>query len=328
MARAPFSDPTGRHSLENYKFAIAPATDDRPYFFHFFKWRVLPELLALRGRGGLPLVEWGYLILVATLVQAAVASVILIVLPLGALKGANAPSHRAAARGRVVAYFFSLGLAFLFIEIAFIQRFTLFLGHPLYAVAVVLAAFLIFAGLGSGTSAGFAERLAGRGGLPSAIVVATGGIVAIALAYLVVLPPVFDGLRARPDAVKIAAATLMIAPLAFLMGMPFPLGLRRLAASAPGWIPWAWGINGCASVVSAVLATVLAIHLGFTAVVALAAVLYGLAGSLAPPAERGAAPVIRRHGGCLPHRATLRCRKPARPPQARRAYFPRTSSGR
>jgi len=68
----------------------------------------------------------------------------------------------------------------------------------------------------------------------------------------------------------------MSAPLAFLMGMPFPLGLRRLATSAPGWIPWAWGINGCASVLSAVLATVLAIHLGFTAVVALAAGLYGL----------------------------------------------------
>ena len=75
---------------------------------------------------------------------------------------------------------------------------------------------------------------------------------------------------------------LLIAPLAFCMGMPFPLGLERVGAEMPGFIPWAWGINGCASVVSAVMASLLAIQFGFTVVIILALLLY-LAAALAFP---------------------------------------------
>ncbi len=271
--------------VDSYKFHIAPATDDRPHFFRFFKWSALPELLTLRGRGGNALIEWGYLIVVATLAQAAVASVVLIVLPLLRLERGTAARKGIGGGARVVVYFFALGLAFLFVEIAFIQRFTLFLGHPLYAAAVVLSAFLVFAGLGSGASAHLdAARL------PLApVAVAVVGIAIVALAYLVVLPPLFAALAPAPDAVKIALSAVLIAPLAFCMGMPFPLGLARLATDAPGWIPWAWAINGCASVVSAVLATLLAIHLGFTAVVALAVVLYAVAA-----VAFGGRPAVRR----------------------------------
>ena len=87
----------------------------------------------------------------------------------------------------------------------------------------------------------------------------------------------FEQLLALPEAARAAVAVLLVAPLAFFMGMPFPLGLARLAAVAPSLIPWAWGINGCASVVSAILATLLAVHLGFGAVIVLAVALYGLA---------------------------------------------------
>ena len=82
------------------------------------------------------------------------------------------------------------------------------------------------------------------------------------------------------DGFKVAISIALIAPLAFFMGMPFPLGLRQLAQEAPSFIPWAWGINGFASVVSAVLATLLAIEFGFTAVLALALVVYALAALL------------------------------------------------
>jgi hypothetical protein len=68
--------------FERYKFDVVPATDDRPYFFHFFKWRTLPEILALKDRGGLPLLEWGYPVLIAAFVQASVIGVLLILLPL------------------------------------------------------------------------------------------------------------------------------------------------------------------------------------------------------------------------------------------------------
>ena len=255
-----------------YKFDIAPADDDRPYFFDFFRWRALPEFLALRGRGGAALLEWGYPILFATLAQAAALSLVLILLPLWLRR-----RRPATGRWRIAGYFLAVGLGFLLVEIAFIQRFIVFLGHPLYAVAVVLTGFLVFAGFGSGAAAGFAEWLERRRPARprfSAIEVAVCGIAATALAYLTLLPPLFAWLLPLADAAKIGVSLVLIAPLGFAMGMPFPLGLARVSARLPDLVPWAWGVNGCASVVGAVAATILAINLGFTAVIAIAVALY------------------------------------------------------
>jgi hypothetical protein len=105
-------------------------------------------------------------------------------------------------------------------------------------------------------------------------------IAAIALAYLLLLPFVFERFAGLPDMQKIAISLLLIAPLAFFMGMPFPLGLSRVAGEAPAFVPWAWGINGFASVVSASMATLLAIEFGFGAVVMLAMLLYALAAAV------------------------------------------------
>lgn len=271
---------TRRRFFERYKFHVEPATDDRPYFFRFFEWGLLPELLALRGRGGTHLLEWGYPVLVATLVQAAVFGLLLIVAPLAVLRrpsrgrGAGGLADRPGGLGRVAVYFGCLGLAFLFVEIAFIQRFTLFLAHPLYAVAVVLAGFLVFAGAGSAASGWLGERFPAGGRRPSAVGLAAGSVALLAVAYTVVLPPLFDRTAGLPQPAKVALALAVLAPLAFAMGMPFPLGLARTGRREPAWVPWAWAVNGCASVVSAVAATLLAIHFGFTAVVATAAALY------------------------------------------------------
>ena len=267
--------------IERYKFDIAPATDDRPYFFHYFKWRTLPELLALKERGGLPLLEWGYPVLIATLVQAVAASVLLILLPLGVLARRKEDSARpAVSTVRVAVYFLAIGFAFMFIEIAFIQKFLLLLSHPLYAVAVVLCSFLLFAGLGSRHSGRLRTDEANPSRRPAVMAVAAIG--AFSLIYLVVLPWLFHLLMPLPDALKIPLSIMLVAPLAFAMGMPFPLGLARTAASAPSLVPWAWGVNGCASVVAAILATLLAIHVGFAAVVVLAVLLYALAAAMFP----------------------------------------------
>lgn len=258
-----------------YKFNITPASDDRPHFFHFFKWRTLPELLALRERGGMPPLDWGYPVLIATLLQAVVVAVALILLPLAVLRRERAAAAIARGlRGRVAWYFLALGFGFMFIEIAFIQKFILFLSNPLYAVAVVLCSFLIFAGLGSRVSG----RLPSAGPQPPrALPWLFAYIGLVALAYLALLPPLFHELIALPDLVKIALSVALIAPLAFGMGMPFPLGLASVAGRAEMLLPWAWGINGFASVVAAILASVLAIHLGFNAVVLLAVLFYGAA---------------------------------------------------
>ena len=267
--------------IERYKFSITPATDDRPYFFHYFKWRTLPELLALKERGGLPLLEWGYPVLVATLLQAFLASVLLILLPLGAIARRTeelAPPAMSAAR--VAAYFLLIGFAFMFVEIAFIQKFLLLLTHPLYAVAVVLCSFLLFAGLGSRYSGQLRTDDANLRRRP-----VTGAVVAIgvfSLIYLVVLPGLFRLLMPLPDALKIPLSIALIAPLAFAMGMPFPLGLARTAGRAASLVPWAWGVNGCASVVAAILATMLAIHFGFGVVIFLAVLLYALGAAVFP----------------------------------------------
>jgi hypothetical protein len=269
-ARALLGDEAERF-LADYKFNLYPASDEQPYFFHFFKWQTLGEVLQLRKRGGAPLADAGYLVLVATLGQAVVASLLLILLPVWIYQKRTGPERQGVKRSMVAGYFFILGLGFLFIEIAFIQKLLLFLHHPLYAVAVVLSSFLVFSGLGSAWLARTApDRRARRLGQ------AVTGIVVLGSVYLLSLGPLLEQLTTLPDIARILISVVLIAPLAFCMGMPFPLGLGRLADYAPGLIPWAWAINGCASVISAVLATLFAIHLGFSMVIAVALVLYAL----------------------------------------------------
>jgi hypothetical protein len=253
--------------MDDYKFNIRPATDNRPYFSHFLKWQTLPELLALKDRGGMPLLEWGYLVLVATLVLAVLVSFLLVLLPLWLRR--RKETRARGLRWRIMVYFPAIGVAFMFIEIAFIQKFILFLHHPLYAVSVVLCAFLVFAGLGSLMSARWKKHFS--------LYRVTAGIGILSLLYVMLLPALFNWLVQMPIEFKIPVSALLIAPLAFLMGMPFPLGLSVVSNRLPSWIPWAWGVNGCASVVSAILATLLAIHLGFVFVVFMAVLAYLLA---------------------------------------------------
>lgn len=270
----------GREAFfRDYKFDVRPATDDKPYFFHFFKWSVLPEILKLRGRGGMPLLESGYLVLVATLLQAVLSSVVLILLPLLFSRQSALKRSSSWLRGKVLFYFVAIGLAFLFVEIAFIQKFILFLAHPLYAVTIVLSAFLLFAGIGSAWSNRYryAERKAAAGAV--AVIAAAG------LFYMAGIDRIFEKLLWLPDAARIVIAVVLVAPLGFFMGMPFPLAMQRLGRDAPALIPWAWGINGCASVIGAVLATLIAMHLGFGLLLLIAVLLYGLS-VLSFPADR------------------------------------------
>jgi hypothetical protein len=279
-----------RAFTERYKFAIEPATDDRPYFFHFFRWRTLPEILASRGRGGLPLMEWGYPVLVMTLVQALVLSLILILVPLLFLDRGGGDGM---GGGRIALYFSAVGFAFLFMEIAFIQKLILFLGNPITAVSVVIAGFLVFAGIGSRCSTAVSKAVSHFRPVepqPASILAAAAGIAILSTLYVFLLPELFTWLANLGDAGRVAVSMVLVAPLAFLMGMPFPLGLAILGASRPAHVPWAWGINGCASVLATVLASIVAIHFGFRVVVVLAVAFYGLA-AMALARPRGRAPV-------------------------------------
>jgi hypothetical protein len=263
--------------LADYRFDIAPATDDRPYFFRFLKLKTLLDLIALPRQSGINLLEWGYPLLLLTLAQAAIASLVLILLPLAFFR--RRAGSMAGDRLFVAVYFGALGLAFLFIEMAFIQRLQVFLGHPIYAVSATLSGFLVFAGFGSG----FAQPWLAT---PARGVILT--VAAIALASLIALVAIHHLLPLLAGAglpARFAAALALIAPLAFVMGMPFPLGLAIVQARARPLLPWAWGVNGCASVLSPLLAALLAIHLGFTAVLVAAIGLYAIAAASLPLAR-------------------------------------------
>jgi spermidine synthase len=261
-----------------YKFHIEPSVDDRPYFQHFFTWRALPEIMRLKERGGLPLVEMGYPVLVATWLQAVVFGALLILLPLRVAKWRSAAGSM--GHGRVFAYFAALGMAFMLLEMAFLQKFVLLLGHPLYAAAAVLTAFLFFAGAGS--------RMSGRlsaGGNRKPMLWPAIGIMLLGTIYLAVLPALLAICMSWPMAARLALGVVLVAPLAFCMGMPFPLGMARVAAAEAGLLPWAYGVNACFSVMSAPLATLLAIEIGFSGVVMWALGLYLAALMAFPVAE-------------------------------------------
>jgi hypothetical protein len=199
-------------------------------------------------------------VLFALLGVALITSVALILLPL-AFAGSGLRSFR-GPRTRVLAYFGLLGLGFLFVEIPLMQRFILFLGQPVYAFTTVLAAILLFSGLGSLAVA----HLSIRWTLPLLVVAI--------LLYPLGLPHLFQALLGAPLAVRLLATGLSLAPLGFLMGTAFPGGLSWLNERAPGLIPWAWAINGCTSVLASILAAMIALSAGFSWVLVAAALAY------------------------------------------------------
>ena len=256
---------TGRDDfIASYAFDIRPATDDRPYFQNFFRWTMLAEAWHAKDRGGMALLEAGYVLLAGTLVLALVTGVVLILLPL--MLFAPLVQTDRNLRWRVFAYFMTIGLAFLFVEIAFLQKLVLLMDHPTVAFALVLATFLLGGGAGSAWSSRIAPAR-GRRALAVAVVV----VVLLGATLSMVFDQLIAQLATASTVTRALAGAGLIAPLAFCMGLPFPLALRALEEPL---VPWAWGINGCASVVSATLATLLAVDVGFDAVLWIALALY------------------------------------------------------
>jgi hypothetical protein len=266
-------------------FAIAPATDSRPFFFHFFTWRQTPEVLATLGRTWQPFGGSGYFVLVAMLALVLALSAVLIVLPL-ALPGRGREALRTGAgtpRLRVLLYFGLLGLGFLLVEIPLIQQWILLVGQPTYAFAAVISVLLVFSSLGSLSAR--AVWLPRRAVFPV--------LVALAVATPFVLAWLTRHTLGWPLLLRAGLAALSLAPLAFVMGLPFPLGLAWLERRGPVLIPWAWAINGCASVVAGVLAAMAALSYGFSAVLLAGAVCYAgawLVWRPQPPADPVARP--------------------------------------
>jgi len=239
----------------DYFYDITPPTDDRPFFFHYFRWRQVNAILATFGKTWQPFGGGGYLVLVLLLILAGLASLVLILLPLGISQPAPPTSRsqipRPQARIPTLLIFLALGIGYLFIEIPLIQSFVVFLGHPTLAFAAVLVAILVFSGLGS--------LLAPR--VP--VIPAFLTLVAGAVVYPTLLRPILNATLGTPLPVRLAVTVISLAPLAVFMGMPFPRSLALVQMVNPNLVPWAWAVNGCASVLSSILAAMLAVSAGF-----------------------------------------------------------------
>ena len=264
--------------FNDYAFDVRPSTDQRPYFFHFFRWRALALVLGEFRRSSIPFSELGYLILIATLLQATMLAILLIVTPLAfvprsmrptGLPTTKSPSHR-TIRLRVLVCFFALGLGYLFVEIALIQRLVFFLADPVYAVAVVLAGLLFVSGLGSAWAARRLQNVT----LPTPLACMAALIVAgTSTIYAFGLHRVLTPLLGWPLPARMVLALAAIMPLG-AMGMPFPLLLRYLGQAHDELLPWAWAVNGCASVMAGPLAILVALSAGLSAVLLAASACY------------------------------------------------------
>ncbi len=260
----------------SYAYNVAPVSDNTPFFFFTLK---PGQILGEQGlRAG---IDWkvnlGVLVLFLVLVISLLAVLGFLVLPL-ALK-----RNRRRQSPIPLLYFVAVGLGYILVEIAFIQRFVLFLGHPTYALTVVIFLLMLSSGAGSLASRFWLPR-AEMGWLPLLLVIVT------LVAYVFFLPSRLALLVGWPIELKMLVSGILLIPLGFVMGMPFPTGLRVLApaptaefpASPDNAVEWAWAMNAAASVLGSVMAMAIAIQFGLTATLACGAGAYLLALGLMP----------------------------------------------
>lgn len=260
--------PDPRAFEKTYLYKIHPVTDDHPFYYSYFKWSNTLKYFTAEVRGsGFKRFPVGNLILLITLGFATVTAIVFIVVPLLRYEreGLSNPHARP-----VLAYFSALGLGYIFVEIVLIQRFTLFIGYPTRAITTTIFGLLSFSAMGSLISEKFCRTPIKL----RAVLLTLAGMI---LLYILGLSPLLRSLLRLPDVVRVLVSVLLIAPLAFLMGMPFPTGLRRLSRQALSLIPWVWGVNGVFSVLGSVLVILIAMLANFTVSLASAALFYGIA---------------------------------------------------
>jgi len=268
--------------IRDYPFEIAPVTDDAPFFFFTFKTR--QALRALLAGDFLSSIDWknniGLAVLGMTLIISVVAVLSFLIGPLAFSKAATKESVTP------LLYFVAVGLGYILVEIALIQRFVLFLGHPTYALTVVVFLMLLSSGIGSVASRRWLNET-------HKVRFVLGVIAGVVMLYVVVLHALLSTWVALPFFSKLLLSASLLLPLGFLMGMPFPTGLRAIASGratsagdavqlhpreAGGMaIEWAWALNAASSVLGSVLAVTLSLHFGLNATLGCAAGAYLLA---------------------------------------------------
>jgi hypothetical protein len=269
--------PTGRY--EESLFDLRPASDDSPYFHRFLKPGSLLEFRRLLGDQWVPFMEWGVVFLVASLAVSVLLAAVFLLLPLP-----FTPSRGRGGMFSVAFYFAALGLAYMLVELTYLKIGILLLGDPIRAATAAIGGFLLLSGIGSALSARWdSSKSMGKWVFPGIAVLATAGFLILfqEAPYLLAKGQGFRGL----------AFLVALAPAAFLMGIPFPAALSRMARAGSTAIPYAWGINGFFSVAGASVAAISSLWFGFRATVAAGSILYLLAATVFHRLESGTSSV-------------------------------------
>lgn len=264
-----FLDDRGGELQKQYVFDIRPIRDSRPYYSGFLKLRNLPVYLDQMEDIS---EEWGYLLLLGMLVQACFFGLIVILIPVAG-RWKSLFARRRGAIG-VILYYAGLGLGYMLIEIFLIQRLGVFLSNPTYSASIVITVMLICSALGN-LASGLLKRFR-LVVVAAACVLIAGGL----CFYIFGLDGFLDRFHAAGLAVRIFASALIIAPVAFFMGVPYPNGLDSLQENRPHLLPWAWGMNGGLSVAGSALARILAVSSGFPVLLTVGILVYIMVGSL------------------------------------------------
>jgi hypothetical protein len=253
----------------SYYLDIAPARDDRPFHSRFTRWSKLGALYRSTGSRFYTLFLSGETVVVVVLGIAVVLGVLLLLLPLLLLRDSD--RHTEAGESSIrpaaaIVYFLAAGAGFMLVEMAFLQGYTFVFGNPVIAFTVVLAELLVVSGIGGAVSARWNRRV-----LPPLLLVL---VVCVLLLF-----PLFgraeEILLQASGLVQALGSFLLLAPIALLVGVPFPVGLRLLVSS-PRLRAFGWAANGIASVVASILALPLAMSWGISRLLLLAALCYAL----------------------------------------------------
>lgn len=250
----------------NYQFDITPVTDNKPFFFYTVQPRDLWNFLggATESNADFKINKAVPLLFELLFISIVAVAIILLLPPL--LLSTELPRERSVKL--FLLYFLAIGTGYILIEVALIQKFVLFLGHPTYALTVVIFSMLLSSGLGSycGTRilAGAEQRL-------TLVLGSVTGIVAI---LAIILNYLLTALVGLPLPVKILLTVLLIFPAGFAMGIPFPAGLARLEAWHKPALRWAWSLNAASSVLGSVGALMCAIYLGLVQTLLVGGCLY------------------------------------------------------
>jgi len=259
---------------------VAPPTDERPFFFYTVPWRALGATLSDRAK--LRTEQQG----LATLVAAGAASLglalLLLVLPLLLRPRELLVAAGRGPRLRTLSFFGGIGLGFMLVEVALVQIFTTFLGHPVYALTTVLTVLLASVGLGS-----LLVRRVGSAEAQAAAARRAQVLTIMLVACGLALMPMVSRFVGLPLGARIMIVAAISLPLGLLMGAQAPLGVVVASSRSRGLVAWGWAVNGVAGLVATSLAALLAMHIGFSFLLLVGAVAYFAASLLLPPALEG-----------------------------------------